>query len=150
MESIEVVIGRPNTPVKERPVVERSDRKSRRKICFLTEREKVAKDLIVKKSEDLVKNLNKAGCLDSFCSFVGLVAKDAFPLDNIAWLLFIDVVRFYSRDNVSGMWYDFHNGATVLFWVYGQWLLHGKFLRFMTGDKFAGSLALNEKTAWRI
>lgn len=144
MESIEVVLD-PKAPIKRKPIVERRECKSRRKICFLTEREKIAKELIIKNSDDLVKNLSKAGCLDSFCSFVDLVAKDAFPLDNIAWLLFVDVVRFYSRDNASGMRYDFHNGATTLFWVYGQWLLHGKFLRFMTGDKFAGSLALNEK-----
>ena len=54
-------------------------------------------------------------------------------------VLFLDVVRFYGIDNVSGLRYDSGSKNTLLFWIYGQWLMHGKFTRFMTGGKFTGA-----------
>ena len=35
----------------------------------------------------------------------------------IAWLLFLDVVRFYIVDNVSGLRVDDENSSNMLFWM---------------------------------
>ena len=62
--------------------------------------------------EDIIFWLNKAlpalvkaGLLDDLKLFFKLISNDAFPLSNIALLLFLDVVRFYGCANVCGMRY---------------------------------------------
>ena len=97
---------------------------------------------------DFIKNLKSS--LDIFCIFVDLVSKNDFPLNNIAWQLFLDVVRFYNADNVTGLRFDDENSSNMLFWIYGQWLMHGKFTRFMAGEKFAGALTLGQRIKGRL
>ena len=55
---------------------------------------------------------------DTFCSFVILVVERLFPVDKIASQLFLDVVRFYSVDNVSGLRYDANDKSMLLFWIF--------------------------------
>lgn len=80
--------------------------------------------------------LAEAGLLGDLKLFFKLIADDAFPLSNIALLLFLDVVRFYGCANVCGMRY---RKQTLLFWIFGYLLFHGKWLRFNRGLKFSGS-----------
>ena len=84
-----------------------------------------------------IPTLLKAGFLRDMQLFLELVGKNAFPLENIAFLLFVDIIRFYSLENASQMRY---NKDTYLFWIYGYLLLKGRFLRFMGGAKFKGAL----------
>ena len=99
-----------------------------------------SKSFILDLFDDFIRNLESEGHLDVICTFIRLVAEGSFPLDNISSLLFPDVVRFYGIDNVSGLRYDSESKNTLLFWIYGQWLMHGKFTRFMTGGKFTGAV----------
>ena len=77
-----------------------------------------------------------------FASFETLVAKPLFPLDNTARQVFLGVVRFYSVDNVSGLRCDANIMSTLLFWIFGHWVLHGKFIRFMKGENFTVAVTL--------
>ena len=65
-----------------------------------------------------------------------LVSIGGFPLDNISLLLFLDTVNFYSCENASGMRY---RKETMLYWIFGWLMFHGKWLRFNRGIKFSGS-----------
>ena len=51
------------------------------------------------------KKLENAGCLNDFITFLHLVNKDKFPLDNISFLLFLDTARFLGLSNLSQMTY---------------------------------------------
>eukprot|EP00794_Sanderia_malayensis_P001312 gene1312-1457_t len=80
--------------------------------------------------------LKRAGVLNDLTLFFKLVANDNFPLQNISLLLFLDVVRYYGSANVCGMRY---REETLLFWMFGYLLFHGKWLRFNRGLKFCRS-----------
>ena len=82
-------------------------------------------------------NLLQRGLLHDFQKFFELVGKNEFPLDNIAFLLFIDLIKFYSLESATQMRY---NKDTYLFWIFGYLLLKGRFIRFMSGTKFKGTL----------
>ena len=68
--------------------------------------------------------------LGGFVNFLKLLHEEKFPLNNIALLLFMDVVRWYSLENTSNMEYS-EQGIT--FWRVMYRLFHGKALRFMGG-----------------
>ena len=74
--------------------------------------------------------------LNSICCFLDLVAKDKFPMQNIAFSLFLDVVNYFSCENTCGLRYA--DKQTLLFWIFGYLLMHGKFLRFMSSEKGQG------------
>ena len=65
------------------------------------------------------------------------------PLDNICYLLFLDLVEWYSSEdkNTSRMRYKFP--ATTQFWQVGYRIFHGKFIRFMSGTKNLGQIISN-------
>ena len=83
-------------------------------------------------------NLQKAGKLNSYVKFQRMLAKDCFPLDNIAFLLFLDVVNWFSNSNTCTMRYEYEE--TIQFWMIGFCLFHGKWLRFMSGQKNLGQV----------
>ena len=87
---------------------------------------------------NVLENLKAAAKYEAFMKFMKLVANDAFPLDNIAFLLFLDIVKWFSEDNSSNMKYLYPE--TVQFWRIGQKLFHGRFLRFMSGPKNQGQI----------
>lgn len=66
-----------------------------------------------------------------------LIAEEKFPFDNLSFLLFMDVVRFLSLGNSSGMRYD---DKIKQFWKIGYRLFHGKWLKFMGGPKHTGTV----------
>ena len=73
----------------------------------------------------------------TFFFFLILVADNNFPLSNIAFQLFIDVVRWFGNENTSAMKYALD---VKLFWLTGLQLFKGKFLRFMSGMKNANDI----------
>jgi hypothetical protein len=86
----------------------------------------------------VLNNLHEAGILSTYHKFMSLVNSKKFPLDNIAFLLFLDVVNWFSTDKTSEMRYEFQ--ATSQFWMIGYALFHSRFLRFMTGEKNHGQV----------
>ena len=73
--------------------------------------------------------------IDDFLCFIYLVKNKAFPMDNIALLLFLEVVHWYGGKNTVQMRYS---EKTMQFWKVGYKLLQGKFLLFMSGEKHDG------------
>ena len=81
----------------------------------------------------VVDALQNAGRLHEYLAFNRLLAEGRFPLDNIAFLLFLDVVRWYDLEkNTTAMRY---NPDVKLFWNTGLKLFKGRFLRFMGGQR---------------
>ena len=74
---------------------------------------------------------------DEFQSCFTLVAKGKFPLDNIAFLLFLETVRWFSLQSTTMMWYW---NETVILWKMGYRLLKDKFIFFIGGLKNMGQL----------
>ena len=85
-------------------------------------------ELVSKVLEQLKNNNLKY----EFLSFLELVSNDRFPLTNVAFRLFLDVVKWYSCGDSRGMRYD---DTTLRFFWLGKKVFCGKFLRFMAGPK---------------
>jgi hypothetical protein len=52
-------------------------------------------DLLLK----VLKSLEDVGQKESFLKFMGLIASGTFPLHNICYLLFLDIVEWFSCDS---------------------------------------------------
>ena len=81
--------------------------------------------------------------------YTRLLSKGTMPATNICYLLFLDLVEWYSTDSTSNMRY---RAETVKFWQIGYRLFHGKFLRFMSGPRHAGHVlsAQSEKGRYEL
>ena len=91
----------------------------------------------------VIETLRKHGQLEIWKKFNDMVCKNEFPMTNIAYLLFLDVVKWFSHDNSVCMRYD---DQVTKFWRIGYKLFHGKFLRFMGGPKNKGQVIFGETT----
>ncbi|XP_070182230.1 uncharacterized protein [Littorina saxatilis] len=89
------------------------------------------------------QRLKEQGLLSTWLLLHELICEGTFPLNNISFLLFLDVVRFYSEENTSSMRY---REETKLFWRTGYHLFHGKFIRFMGGPKNQGQVVDGSET----
>ncbi len=69
--------------------------------------------------------------------FLKLVSRGEFPLSNVAFRLFLDVVRWHGLQTTTAMTYS-HDSK--LFWRTGYKLFHGKFLKFIGGFKNEGQV----------
>ena len=72
-----------------------------------------------------------------------LIGDGNFPFDNISYLLFEDVINWFTCDDIQGMTYS---KDVRLFWATGQKLMKNKFLEFMRGPSFkdAGRVDLRQ------
>ena len=86
---------------------------------------------------DVVSVLKQNGQLANWVKLFRLLSTNAFPLDNICFLLFTDLVKFLSLDTTTCMRYD---PVVKKFWATGRQLFHGKCIRFMSGFKNVGQL----------
>lgn len=77
------------------------------------------------------------GCLKPWIQFHQMVSEGTFPMNNICFQLFLDVVRFFGTQSTIEMRYS---NEVKRFWMTGFRLFHGRFLRFMGGPKNAGQL----------
>lgn len=94
-------------------------------------------DEILKLIPTILSKLQKAGHLTEFCNLLRLIAADRFPLQNISFLLLLEVARWYSVDNTTKM---FYSDQAMQFWKVFYRLFHGKALRFMMGIKSSGQI----------
>ncbi|CAC5404088.1 unnamed protein product [Mytilus coruscus] len=54
----------------------------------------------------VLKNVQKAGHLADFINLLKLISVDKFPLNNISFLLMLEVARWYSLENTTKMFYS--------------------------------------------
>ncbi|MEW8548751.1 MAG: hypothetical protein AB2693_35060, partial [Candidatus Thiodiazotropha sp.] len=85
----------------------------------------------------VLNTLFESGKLHSYLKFNRLLANKELPMNNICFLLFTDLVEWFSCNNTSMMRYQ---AETVQFWRIGYRLFHGKFLRFMSGLRNSGQV----------
>ena len=87
----------------------------------------------------VLKSLEDVEQKESFLKFMGLhvLASETFPSHNICYLLFLDIVEWFSCDSTAHMRYGHE---TVNLWQIGYRLFHGKFLRFMPGIRNFGQV----------
>lgn len=90
---------------------------------------------------DVLKALEESGTKKSFLDFCRLVHSNNFPLDNIAYLLWVEVLRWYTTENTSSMRYS---DQTKKFWKLGLRIFGGKFINFMSGHKNTAQVVLGE------
>ena len=80
----------------------------------------------------VLSELKKYELQEPFVHFFQEVADGKFPLTNISFLLWLDVVNWYKHEVTSSMRYM---EQTKKFWKLGWRHFGGKFVRFMTGFK---------------
>ena len=93
---------------------------------------------------DVIRTLKENERLQEYISFNRLLAEKKIPVHNIAFLLFIDVVRWFSLEGyTTSMRYS---EQVKLFWRTGLRLFGGRFLRFMGGPKNKGNIVCSESS----
>ncbi|CAC5359137.1 uidA [Mytilus coruscus] len=107
---------------------------------------KISKDdHIVKSLIDLtpkvVEELRKEGFEDTLLQFFDLISNKKCPFDNIAFLLWTEVIRWFNLEKTSGMRYLKQKKQ---FWKLGMRLFGGKFIRFMSGNKNTSDVLYGE------
>ena len=85
----------------------------------------------------VIERLKTPGQYNIWKKFNQMVVQDDFPMDNIAYMLFLDVVKWYASENTVTMRYD---DTVSKFWRVGYKLFYGKFLRYISGPKHRGQL----------
>ena len=124
----------------ERPVKQRN----REKVTNLfADQELENKKKLFEIIPDVFDVLSRTKLLNDFVVFITLIGKGTMPLDNIAFLLALEVGRRYSVDSTNRMWYW---PETTLFWRVELKLFHGSFKRFMSGGKLEGQIIENSGT----
>ena len=78
------------------------------------------------------KNLKANNKVEKVLTFLRLIVEGKFPLNNVAFLLFTDVVQWFSLDDVRQMRYS---ETTLKFFWLGKKLFGSRFTRFMSGPK---------------
>ena len=77
---------------------------------------------------DAVKTIKKAGFLHEFNELHRMLANGSFPLDNITFLMFIELIKWKMGQSAVK-----HHDAVKRFFKIGYRLFHGPWLRFMRG-----------------
>ena len=85
---------------------------------------------------NVLNEMKRNGHLKTWISHSRMVNDSSFPFDNIAFLLFMDMCRFLSCENTSGIRYS---DKVKHFWCIGYRLFHRKWLKFMSGPKHTGT-----------
>jgi hypothetical protein len=100
-------------------------------------------DSVMKMAPIVMEKLRGAGFGNVVFNFFSLVCENRFPLRNIAFLLWIEVVNWYMLDITSGMRYM---DETKKFWKLGWRHFGGKFVHFMSGFKNTSQIVFGEST----
>lgn len=85
---------------------------------------------------ELVEVLNANDQLEDFSNLVQLLMSKDISFNNIAWRLVLELGR-WNKTKKSEVTVSYSD-ETMKFWKVGNALFHGKFLRFMSGDKDNG------------
>ena len=97
---------------------------------------------LVEMLPNVLQTLKQADKVNGFIQFNRLLSEGKFPMNNIALLLFLDVVRWYSLDDATTTMR--YSEEVKEFWRTGLRLFHGRFLRYMGGPKNKGQILHNE------
>ena len=81
---------------------------------------------------DAIKVLKEHNVYNEVVTFLKLVSQKDFPLDNVAFQLFLDVVKWFDTEDVRSIR---HNDTSMTFFWLGKRLFGGRFLRFMGWPK---------------
>ena len=83
---------------------------------------------------DAIKVLKEHNVDNEVVTFLKLVSQKDFPLDNVAFQLFLDVVKWFDTEDVRSIR---HNDTSMTFFWIGKRLFSGRFIRFiiMGGSK---------------
>ena len=65
----------------------------------------------------VLKSLEDVGQKESFLKFMGLLASGTFPLQNICYLLFLDIVEWFSCDSTTHMEIWTRNRYVLANWI---------------------------------
>lgn len=87
-------------------------------------------DELVNIIPNIVTRLRKEGMLADFVTFMRLINEDKCPLNNISFLLLLEVSRWYSIQTRTQM---FYSEKTMKFWKVLYRMFHGKALRLCPG-----------------
>ena len=96
---------------------------------------------IIKSLPDALSMLQENGSLMDFTHFFKVLVDGKYPVDNIAFRLFLETVRWFSLDTTSQMtyWDD-----TKTFWKVAYKIMGDKFILFMSGLKNLGQVVSGE------
>ena len=81
---------------------------------------------------DAIEGLKEHNVDNEVVKFLKLVSQKDFPLDNVAFQLFLDVVKWFDTEDVRSIR---HNDTSMTFFWLGKHLFSGRFIRFMGGSK---------------
>jgi hypothetical protein len=102
----------------------KSQLKQNRKLFQYSEQEQLI-DEMVELIPTVMKKLQKEKLVVDICQLLRLINEEKLPLQNIALHLLFDVVRWYSVDYTSKMFYP---DSCMKFWKVMYRLFHGKVL----------------------
>ena len=91
----------------------------------IMEEDKSFIDIASDYNSQVIEEITKAGYIRYFIEFFQRVKQQKYPLTNIAFLLWLETVRWFSCTTSLSMWYW---NKTKTFWRAGYRLFHGKFL----------------------
>ena len=102
----------------------------------------------IKEIQELLPTVLESLAADGFdktlLDFFKLVASGEFPVQNIAFLLWTETVKWYNCKSTTTMRYS---DATKKFWKLGYKLFGGRFVCFMSGFKNSNQVVLQETSA---
>ena len=101
----------------------------------------------MKFSKMFLTNFLMLGKKDKLLKFFKLVQDGKFPLNNIAFELFLDIVQWFDKDESRQMRYS---PSTLQFFWLGRKLFGGCFIRFMSGPKNESDILTRSSTPNRF
>ena len=101
---------------------------------------------VVEVFQDVLDKLSDVGKKDKLLKFFKLVQDGKFPLNNIAFELFLDIVEWFDKDESHQMRYS---PSTLQFFWLGRKLFGGRFIRFMSGPKHESDILTGSSTSNR-
>ena len=101
---------------------------------------------VVEVFQDVLDKLSDVGKKDKLLKFFKLVQDGKFPLHNIAFELFLDIVEWLTKMNHVKMRYS---PSTLQFFWLRRKLFGGRFIRFMSGPKNESDILTGSSTPIR-
>ena len=98
---------------------------------------------VVEVFQDVLDKLSDVGKKDKLLKFFKLVQDGKFPLNNIAFELFLDIVEWFDKDESRQMR---NSPSTLQFFWLGRKLFGGRFIRFMSGPKRESDILTGSST----
>ena len=98
---------------------------------------------VVEVFQDVLDKLSDVGKKNQLLKFFKLVQDGKFPLNNIAFELFLDIVEWFDKGESRQMRYS---PSTLHFFGLGRKLFGGRFIQFMSGPKNESDILTGSST----